>query len=201
MYGFNLGQIEGLDSSVKTVTLTMANATESNTYTLPYSNTLRGWADSPSPETATVVLASSYPNVDGYVLVMFTFDGSNVGQTYNIQINTETVEASFKSAVGQVVQSEVKIKKLYISYESVDTAPFGQNTILPLYLDQNLTERAHSYEVDGYDVYIIHTVDSGGYITGTYNPYYTFQNGSYFIAKWTAENPPKPKLITGEIIS
>ena len=34
MYGFNLGQIEGLDSSVKTVTLTIANATESNTYTL-----------------------------------------------------------------------------------------------------------------------------------------------------------------------
>lgn len=202
MYGFNLGQIEGLDSSVQTVTLTIANATESNTYTLTYSNALAGWGDSSSMETATVALTSSYPNVSGFALIMLTYDASNVGQTYNIQIKGETVDASFKSAVGQVVQSEVKIKKLYVSYELVDGAPIGQATYVPLYLDQNLTEQAHSYEMHDYDVYIIHAVSNGD-IVGTYNPYYTFQNGSQFIASWgkaSGSTVYVPGLIYGETI-
>lgn len=96
MYGFNLGQIEGLDFSVETVTLTIANATESNTYTLTaYSN--RGWQD--KLDDATVGL---YPNnnLDGYIIFISDLSASDLGKTFAITIASNKATADFVYASG-----------------------------------------------------------------------------------------------------
>lgn len=95
-YGFNLGQIEGLDSSVKTVTLTIANATESNTYTLTYVNS-EGWAD--LDNTLTVVDGNFHLQVIGIT-------DSNLGEVYDITLTTESVEPNFKAAVKETIDKE-----------------------------------------------------------------------------------------------
>lgn len=102
-YGFNLGQIEGLDSSVKTVTLTIANATKTNTYTLKYSseNGDYGWTDSGSVVDYTIAL---YKNDDDvFDLYKTNFSGSDLGDIYNVTISTSAVEENFKSAVETVL--------------------------------------------------------------------------------------------------
>lgn len=101
MYGFNLGQIEGLDSSVQTVTLTIANATESNTYTLNKVNEdPLAWADGLDEESTTVYIMLT----DGVAeLNVIAFTESDVGDTYNVTISTSAVEENFKSAVETVL--------------------------------------------------------------------------------------------------
>lgn len=102
-YGFNLGQIEGLDSSVKTVTLTIANATESSTYTLTY--TTEGanelWTDDINFEHDTIRLYH-YANEVFELRTNFLTD-SDVGDTYNVTLSTSAVEENFKSAVETVL--------------------------------------------------------------------------------------------------
>ena len=103
-YGFNLGQIEGLDSSVQTVTVTIANAMESNTYTLTYFDAFGGiWADSTSPETFTVVLAPSRTSDDGFALNMRAYDASDVGDTYNVTLAKEEVAKNFVDATVKAI--------------------------------------------------------------------------------------------------
>ena len=104
-YGFNLGQIEGLDSSVKTVTLTIANATESNTYTLTYTtdeydNDL--WTDDINFENDNIKLYH-YTGEEVFKLRTLFLTPSDVGDTYNVTISTSTVEENFKSAVETVL--------------------------------------------------------------------------------------------------
>lgn len=98
-YGFNLGQIEGLDSSVKTVTLTIANATESNTYTLTYNNDNENWTD--DIDNGSMLLY--YIDDDVFGLEIADFTESDVGDTYNITISVNDVEENFKSAVETVL--------------------------------------------------------------------------------------------------
>lgn len=98
-YGFNLGQIEGLDSSVQTVTLTIANATESNTYTLNYhlnEDDMDSWFD--DDETFLLVITPI-----GSLLGVPEFTESDVGDTYNVTLSTSAVEENFKSAVETVL--------------------------------------------------------------------------------------------------
>ena len=96
MYGFNLGQIEGLDSSVKTVTLTIADQSTTNTYTLAYNETNTDW----EAEGAKLYdLGSS----QGYALEIAAFDSTDVGDTYNVTLSVDGVEENFKSAVETVL--------------------------------------------------------------------------------------------------
>lgn len=95
--------IEGLDSSVQTVTVTIANATESNTYTLMYNDTFGIWADSSSPETFTVVLAPSRTSDDGFGLAMRAYDASDVGDTYNVTLAKEEVAKDFVDATVKAI--------------------------------------------------------------------------------------------------
>ncbi len=100
-YGFNLGQIEGLDSSVQTVTLTIANATESNTYTLNKANEdPLVWSDGPDFDSTTVYIMLTDGAAELYVVA---FTESDVGDTYNVTISTSAVEENFKSAVETVL--------------------------------------------------------------------------------------------------
>lgn len=100
-YGFNLGQIEGLDSSVQTVTLTIANQSESNTYTLNKANEdPLVWSDNPDPESAAVYIMLT-DGVAGLYVVAFT--ESDVGDAYNVTLSTSAVEENFKSAVETVL--------------------------------------------------------------------------------------------------
>lgn len=104
-YGFNLGQIEGLDSSVKIVTLTIANATESNTYTLTYTtdkydNDL--WTDDINFENDNIQLYH-YTGEEVFKLRTLFLTPSDVGDTYNVTISTSAVEENFKSAVETVL--------------------------------------------------------------------------------------------------
>lgn len=100
-YGFNLGQIEGLDSSVQTVTLTIANATESNTYTLTYFSEGDDeiWTD--DIDNGSVWLY--YIDDDVFGLEIANFTESDVGDTYNVTLSTSAVEENFKSAVETVL--------------------------------------------------------------------------------------------------
>ena len=103
-YGFNLGHIEGLDSSVKTVTLTIANATESNTYTLAYTtehdNDL--WTDDINFENDTIRLYH-YTGEEVFKLRTLFLTVSDVGDTYNVTISTSAVEENFRSAVETIL--------------------------------------------------------------------------------------------------
>lgn len=102
-YGFNLGQIEGLDSSVKTVTLTIANATESNTYTLTYisGDGDEGWTDNGSFVGWAIALHEIDDDI--FVLDIANFTESDVGDTYNVTLSTSVVEENLKSAVETVL--------------------------------------------------------------------------------------------------
>lgn len=96
-YGFNLGQIEGLDSSVQTVTLTIANATESNTYTLTYNVADDYWGFSSDSREIELYLENQY------ILFVSDLEETDVGDTYNVTIFTESVDENFKSAVETVL--------------------------------------------------------------------------------------------------
>ena len=104
MYGFNLGQIEGLDSSVQTVTLTIANATESNTYTL-VSTSGNTWVSNPEVEPVESEIILSTLNGDGvtFIITLKSFTESDVGDAYNVTLSTSAVEENFKSAVETVL--------------------------------------------------------------------------------------------------
>lgn len=95
MYGFNLGQIEGLDSSVQTVTLTIANATESATFVLKYhlleSDDIDRWND----DNHTFILAFT---PEGFLLAVPEFTESDVGSVYNITLAKEEVAKDFIDA-------------------------------------------------------------------------------------------------------
>ena len=150
------------------------------------------------------MLASSYPNVDGYVLVLFTFDESNVGQTYNIQINGEAIEASFKSATEQVINHvTLKTKVLYVSQSDIYNASVGY-TELPLYRDKSLTERAtRSADFEGYDSFIVHGVLDSGAVAEVYIPYSTNQAFCRFIATWSVasgSSPYQPHIVSGAFV-
>lgn len=111
-YGFNLGQIEGLDSSVKTVTLTVANATESNTYTLTYDNTGIGdmWTD-PDGSAGLYVQIEGVTNLDCHI-IDGNLTSSDIGDVYNITLSIEGVEPNFKSAVEEVIEESGGFKTL-----------------------------------------------------------------------------------------
>lgn len=96
-YGFNLGQIEGLDSSVQTVTLTIANATESNTYTLTYDALDDYWGFSSDRREIALHLENQY------MLFVSDLKETDVGDTYNVTLSTSAVEENFKSAVETVL--------------------------------------------------------------------------------------------------
>ena len=102
-YGFNLGQIEGLDSSVKTVTLTVTDATESHVYTLQhttdrYDNNL--WTD--DIDTGLIHLFHINGG-DTFGLDMANFTESDIGDTYNIKLSIENIDPNFKAAVEEVI--------------------------------------------------------------------------------------------------
>ena len=100
-YGFNLGQIEGLDSSVKTVMLTIANATESNTYTLNKVNEdPLAWSDNPDFESTTVYIMLT-DGVAGLYVVAFT--ESDVGDSYNVTLAKEEVAKNFVDATVKAI--------------------------------------------------------------------------------------------------
>lgn len=96
-YGFNLGQIEGLDTSVQTVTLTIANATESNTYTLTYNVADDYWGFSSDRREIELYLENQY------ILFVSDLEETDVGDTYNVTLSTSAVEENFKSAVETVL--------------------------------------------------------------------------------------------------
>lgn len=96
MYGFNLGQIEGLDSSVQTVTLTIANETQSNTYTLTdYDGS--GWRD--KVNDATVELHPN-DNLDGYIISISDLSASDLGKMFAITLASNEATADFVYASG-----------------------------------------------------------------------------------------------------
>lgn len=99
MYGFKLGQIEGLDPSVQTVTATIANATKSNTYTLTYINDFGSWTDDIDHGSMRLY----YIDDDVFGLEIANFTESDVGDTYNVTLSTSAVEENFKSAVETVL--------------------------------------------------------------------------------------------------
>lgn len=85
--------IEGLDSSVKTVTVVRSNTTESNTYTLNYNEVDAFWTG----EGAELREDGEY-----YSLTFFDLTESDIGKVYNITISAERVEPNFKAAMEEV---------------------------------------------------------------------------------------------------
>ena len=98
-YGFNLGQIDGLNPSIKTVTLTIANATVSNTYTVIWDDNAGSWTD--DIDNGSMWLY--YIDDDVFGLEIANFTESDVGDTYNVTISTSAVEENFKSAVETIL--------------------------------------------------------------------------------------------------
>ena len=93
---FQLEGIEGLDSSVKTITVVRSNATESNTYTLNYNELDAVWAS----EDALLQSGSEY-----YSLTFSDLTDADYGKVYNITISAEGVEPNFKTAVEEVANA------------------------------------------------------------------------------------------------
>ena len=96
-YGFKLGQIEGLDPSVQTVTATIANATESNTYTLTYNVADDYWGFSSDRREIELYLENQY------ILFVSDLEETDVGDTYNVTLSVNGIEENFKSAVETVL--------------------------------------------------------------------------------------------------
>lgn len=90
---FQLEGVEGLDSSVKTITVVRSNATESNTYTLNYNELDADWAS----EDALLQSGSEY-----YSLTLHDLTNADIGKVYNITISAEGIEPNFKVAVEEV---------------------------------------------------------------------------------------------------
>ena len=114
-YGFNLGQIEGLDSSVKTVTLTIANATESNTYTLTYNVADDYWGFSSDTRNIELYLENQY------ILFDSDLEETDVGDTYNVTLSVNDVEENFKSAVETVLVDNGLISEPDILFDGTIT--------------------------------------------------------------------------------
>lgn len=97
-YGFNLGQIEGLDSSVKTVELTLEREGQTLSLTLAYSEGDGWWFEG----TDNFVLM-----VDDTTALLWLVNAteSNVGDVYNITLSTESIEPNFKAAVEEVANA------------------------------------------------------------------------------------------------
>lgn len=99
-YGFNLGQIDGLDSSVQTVTLTIADQSTANTYNLAYNDTKTGW------ETDCAKLYD-LGSSQGYALEITALTSEDVGDSYNVSISADEVTETFKAAVELVLPSSI----------------------------------------------------------------------------------------------
>lgn len=93
---FQLEGVEGLDSSVKTITVVRSNATESNTYTLNYNELDAVWAS----EDALLQSGS-----EDYSLVFNDLTNADIGKVYNITISAEGIEPNFKAAVEEVANA------------------------------------------------------------------------------------------------
>lgn len=201
MYGFNLGQIEGLDSSVQTVTVTIANATVSNTYTLNYhlrSDDMDTWYD--DDETFMLIFTPV-----GFLLAAPAFTESDVGDTYNVTLSTSTVEENFKSAVetvlvdnGLISESETLFDgTITITAEDrqgveipfdvdVSSYPFEKWTVTvndePLIYEDGFFRReteTHTYMVGNRDgVYMLLARSGGSVIPGDYQVKIVAQAGS-----------------------
>lgn len=88
--------IEGLDSSVTTVTVVRSNATESNTYTLNYNELDAVWTS----EDALLQSGLEY-----YSLVFNDLTDADYGEVYNITLSSEGIEPNFKAAVEEVANA------------------------------------------------------------------------------------------------
>lgn len=177
MYGFNLGQIEGLDSSVKTVTLTIANATESNTYTL---NKVREeplmWSDGADFQSTTVCIRLTDGVAD---LRVVAFDEPDVGDTYNVTISASAVEENFKSAVETVLVDNGLISAPETLFDGTITITGGPVEI-PFVMDVSsypfekwmVTVNDESLEYNG-EVFYKQT-ETHTYIVGNNNGVYKF---------------------------
>lgn len=110
-YGFKLGQIEGLSSSVEKVNLTLAGETSSS-YILTYIEADNIWND--NDDNPSVVLFY-HPVLEEYVIYVINMDESDVGDEYTINLSTpETPSQSFVNAlqmVGSAFRIEVKFSE------------------------------------------------------------------------------------------
>lgn len=93
---FQLEGVEGLDSSVKTITVVRSNATESNTYTLNYNELDAVWTS----EDALLQSGS-----EDYSLVFNDLTNADIGKVYNITLSTESIEPNFKASVKEVANA------------------------------------------------------------------------------------------------
>lgn len=113
-YGFNLGQIEGLDSSVKTVTLTIADQSTANTYNLAYNDTKAGWE---TDGAKLYDLGSS----QGYALEITALTSEDVGDSYNVSISADEVTETFKAAVELVLPSSTFDVTQTLDFSNLET--------------------------------------------------------------------------------
>lgn len=105
-YGFKLGQIEGLDSSVKKVNLTITGTTTAS-YVLNYGNEGgdEGWTDNVENPNFTL---HYHLELDEYVLIAFNTDETDVGDEYTINLSLpEAPTQAFKEAVELVLPSPI----------------------------------------------------------------------------------------------
>lgn len=103
-YGFKLGQIEGLDSSVEKVNLTITSTTTAS-YVLNYGNEGgdEGWTDNIENPNFTL---SYHLELDEYVLIAFNMDEPDVGDEYAINLSLpEEPTQAFTEAVGMATEA------------------------------------------------------------------------------------------------
>lgn len=107
---FHLEGIEGLDSSVKTITAVRSNATESNTYTLNYSEIDAVWTSEGAELQESHQAGDEY-----YSLTFFDLTDADYGKVYNITLSTESIEPNFKAAVEEVIAESGGFKTLNLT--------------------------------------------------------------------------------------
>lgn len=95
----DLGQIEGLDFSVKTVELTMEKDGQTKAVTLVCDSFDPIWTGNDGENTYELTDAGGY-----IALHSSLFNESVVGEVYSITLSTESVEPNFKVAVAKTVE-------------------------------------------------------------------------------------------------
>jgi hypothetical protein len=147
-YGFILGQIEGLTPSVKTITLTIADRSMTNTDTLSFNEAYMAWE-------GEVARLYEFSSSEGYALEVSAFEESDVGDTYNVTLSTSAVEENFKSAVETVLVDNGLINALEtlcdetitITTEDVDGVEIPFNMDVSSYPFKNWTVTINGLEI------------------------------------------------------
>lgn len=116
-YGFNLDYIEGLDSSVPNVTLTLSKDAVSNSYYLTYISDDSAWVDNPN----NIGISLSNYEGEGAYLNVESFDETDVGDEYTINLSATNVTDSFKTAVEKVLVEKGVINETTILFDGTLT--------------------------------------------------------------------------------